>query len=198
MKFRDFADYLLWSVYVRERAHPELSGVFFDLSESAAALDENVPSQWVFDAVRVLETRGLVRPILALGGYAGAALTGEGRLIVEDELTRPVGYIGRELATRPDLQQRLELLDGDGAAEPTPEEQRAPMFELLDELSLAAQQLSVTDEEKDDLAADIESMKLQLRKHQPNVDVVMGLLERMRRYRPLSQPAARMLELLYP
>ncbi len=197
MTFREFVEYLLWSLYVRERAHPEAGGAFFDLSESIAALDDAVAPQWLYDATRVLETRGLVRPILALGGYAAAALTGEGRLEVEDDLAKPDSVVYR-FAQRDELTAALERIDSGEQVEPTAQEQRAPVLDLLGELELSVDHLGVSDDEKEDLRTDIETVRLQLGKHEPNVDVIAGVLERVRRYRGLTAPVGRILALLYP
>jgi hypothetical protein len=198
VSFAKLVDYLLWSVYVREQAHPEAAGAFFDLRESAKVLDEPPPPQLVYDAARVLETQGLIRAIFALGGYAAAALTGEGRLKVERELADEGGGSFAEFKSQKALLQRLQAVDAEPESEPDPEDERAPIFDALEHLSAAIGNLPSGHEEKQDLLADVETMRVQLRKHEPNAEVIAGLLEPMRRHRGLASPVSQIIALLYP
>src|SRR6266536_906657 len=99
MNFSQFIDFLLWALYTREREHG--AGQYVDLSELAETLHEPIDRQWVFDAGKVLESRGLARGIFALGGYTAAMLTGEGRLYVEERLGLEDTFL-RQIADDPD------------------------------------------------------------------------------------------------
>jgi len=196
MKFSEFVEYLVWSLYVRERTEATSGVQFLDLSEAVAALAEPVPPQWVYDAANVLEAKGYIRAIHAMGGYTAGMLTGEGRLYVEAELTRPTGVIGTKFATNRELQSRLEQA-GVGA-EPTSGERIAPILELNRTLGQAVEAMSLPELEKQDLMADVQCIEIQLSKYVPNVDVVAGLLESIRRFPSLAVIASQMIQFLYP
>jgi hypothetical protein len=196
MKFSEFVEYLVWSLYVRERTEATNGIQFLDLTEAVAALAEPVPAQWVYDAANVLEAKGYIRAIHAMGGYTAAILTGDGRLYVEAELTRPTGVIGTNFATNRELQARLEQA-GVGA-EPTSGELVAPILELNRALAQAVEAMSLPELEKQDLMADVRCIEIQLSKYVPNVDVVAGLLESIRRFPSLAVIASQMIQFLYP
>src|SRR5689334_12670458 len=83
VKFSEFIDLLLARLYDLESQGE--TGRFFDLSAIASELSVDVPQQWVFDAAKVLESRGLAQVLFTMGGRSQATLTGEGRIFVEEE-----------------------------------------------------------------------------------------------------------------
>ncbi|HLX78733.1 MAG TPA: hypothetical protein VKR27_07595 [Acidimicrobiales bacterium] len=196
MRFSDFIEYLVWSLYVRERQEAPSGAEFLDLSKSVVVLDDPVPQQWVWDASSVLETRGLIRAIHAMGGFSAAALTGQGRLYVEAELTKPTGVIGTRFAPDRELVARLEAIHEGGP--PTREEQTAPIRELVGQLARAVDQMALPELEKADLLADVRTIEIQLAKAIPNIDVIGALLESLARFTELSAIASQITQLLYP
>jgi hypothetical protein len=194
LTFSEFVDYLLWTLYRLERDHGVTE--FVDLNEAAGLLHQPVPSQWVVDAAKVLESRGLVRLILAFGGYAGATLTGEGRIHVEDRMNQE-GHFMHALAGNPFAYVR------DAAPELAPpetlEEQRAPAFELIGKIETEVRDSPrLTEPEKTELLSDVTAIRAQLRKHEPNRAALAALLGPMSEYSFLASPVSRLIELLNP
>ena len=194
MSFSQFVDYLLWALYAAERDQGTTE--FVDLGELADALNEPVPSQWVRDAGKVLEARGLIRLILAFGGYAGAMLTGEGRIYVEDQMSRE-GSIIRELAN--DRLAYLKEAQPDLALPVTLEEQRAPAFDLVAQLENDVRDSErLTEAETTEILADLVAIRAQLRKHEPNRAALAALLEPFSEYPFLAGQVSRLIDLLNP
>lgn len=197
MTFTQFIDYLLWALYEQERRQG--TGHYFDLNELARMLRQPVEQQWVLDAARVLESRGLARGIFTLGGYVSAMLTGEGRLHVEDRIGRDGAFI-HELAGKP---RAFVKLGDDGLAAvangvPSIEEQRAPTLELLDSMQAALNASPLEEDERDDVRADLATLRAQLAKREPNLGVLAGVLEPMSgRYPFLSGYVSRLTSLLF-
>src|SRR5438128_1092729 len=85
MKFSEFVDLLLATLYSQEEQTPGTGGgQYVDLNALSRQFKQPVPFRWVFDAAKVLESRGLVRCVFTMRGVL-AQLTGEGRLYVEEE-----------------------------------------------------------------------------------------------------------------
>ena len=80
LRFSQFVDLLMVRLYELDLQEGDR---FFDLNAIARQIRESVPSGWVFDAAKVLQTRGLAECIFTFGGIQ-AQLTGEGRLYVEE------------------------------------------------------------------------------------------------------------------
>lgn len=80
-KFSEFVDLLLFKLY---EADADGGGTgFFNLDQMANDIKGDVPSEWVFDAAKVLETRALADCVFTFGGTLGK-IAGEGRLYVEE------------------------------------------------------------------------------------------------------------------
>lgn len=194
MSFSQFVDYLLWALYTAER--DQGAAEFVDLDELADTLTEPVPSQWVRDAGKVLEARGLIRLILAFGGYAGAMLTGEGRIYVEDQMSQE-GSIVRELAN--DRLAYVKEAKPDFALPATLEEQRAPAFDLVEKLENDVRDSErLTEAEKSEVLADLTAIRSQLSKHEPNRAALAALLEPFSEYPFLAGQVSRLIDLLNP
>lgn len=194
LTFSQFVDYLLWTLYRVEREHGSTELV--DLNEVAALLREPVPSQWVVDAAKVLESRGLVRLVLAFGGYAGATPTGEGRIYVEERMSQEGHFVhaltGDPLAYVREVSPEL-------APPETLEEQRAPAFELINQIETEVRDSPrLTEPEKTELLSDVTAIRAQLEKHEPNRAALAALLGPMSDYSFLAGPVSRLIELLNP
>ena len=181
-KFSEFIDLLLARLYDLERQSGP--GTLFDLNVLARELNVNVPLQWVFDAGKVLESRGWAEVLFTFGGGCHARLTGEGRLYVEEE--RGTGIIKRYRAAPAQFitvsgtgnQVIVGNPKGSVSQVSTVEEQRAPAFSVLQQLEhLLDSDGDLTDSERADLLADVEMIRQQLRKRTPNRGALAALLE---------------------
>ena len=194
LTFSQFVDYLLWNLYVAEREHGGTE--FLDLNDAASLLHQPVPSQWVFDAGRVLEARGLVRLILAFGGYAGAMLTGEGRIYVEENLDDEDAFIHKFAKDSSSY-----LREGEPALTrpETLEDQRAPAFDLVAAIEAEVREASqLSEPEKADLLSDLATIRAQLSKHEPNRAALAALLEPLSEYSFVAGAVSRLIDLLNP
>jgi hypothetical protein len=174
LSFSQFLDFLVWSLYAYESAFG--AGQFRDLREFASNLRAPVDQQWVLDAGKVLESRGLARCIFSLGGHVEAMLTGEGRLLAEELLNREGSFVA-ELVEHP--AEYVHWTEPQPASEEAEslEQERAPVFVALNELETAVTRSAISDGDKADLLADVETLRTQLRKRDPHLPVVADLLE---------------------
>jgi len=182
IKFGQFIDLLMARLLELEQETG--AGVLIDLNEISRELKVSVPDQWIFDAGKVLESRGWAQVVFTMGGGCHARLTGEGRLYVEEE--RGTGII-REYHEAP---AQFITVSGTGkviaAADVSHtvmiERERAPAFRLLGQIKDALQRdPTMTESEREDLLTDVNIVEQQLRKREPNRAVLAALLE------PLSQ-----------
>ena len=186
IKFSEFIDLLL--ARLLELEHEGGPGAFFDLNEVAQELKPEIPAQWVFDAGKVLESRGWAQVLFSMGGGCHARLTGEGRLYVEEE--RGTGMIQRYHAapgqfvsvTGVGNQVIVESRTGAVSQKVGIEQERAPALRVLHQLkdTLRAD-ATLTGPEREDLLADVEMIEQQLRKREPNRAVLAALLEPLSR-----------------
>ena len=203
LKFGQFIDLLMARLLEREPEAP--SGALADLNDVARELNVSVPDQWIFDAGKVLESRGWAQVLFTMGGGCHARLTGEGRLYVEEE--RGTGII-REYHEAP-----AQLISVSGTANQvivgsttggvshtaTIEQERAPAFRLLSQLKDALQRdPSMSDSEREDLLTDIQMIEQQLRKREPNRAALAGLLEPLSRVASIAGFIADLVRLLNP
>lgn len=180
MQFKKFIDLLLVRLYELDRAE---GGGFFDINSIAREVKDPVPSNWSFDAAKVLETRGLAQCIYTFGG-AQAQLTGEGRLYVEEErgTTRkireaPANYFNvnisgnnNQIAAGHHHQGTTQTL--------TLEQEREPAFRLLDEATKALQDdQTLNGATRAEGQTYLELLRLQLRKQEPDRSLVAAVLE---------------------
>ena len=80
-KFSEFVDLLIVKLYEVEREQD--SSAFVNLDALARQIKGEIPSDWVFDAAKVLETRALANCAYNSRGTF-AKISGEGRLYVEE------------------------------------------------------------------------------------------------------------------
>jgi hypothetical protein len=77
--FHEFLDLVLTALYELDQSEPD---ELFDVNEIAAAaskrLEQEIPENWAFDAVKVLDDLGLIVGLRAFGGVAEGSLTGAG------------------------------------------------------------------------------------------------------------------------
>jgi hypothetical protein len=207
VSFTDFIEFLLWRLYVEESRHG--AGQLYDLNVIADELLEPADPQWLIDAGKVLESRGLATTAFALGGYGSGMLTGEGRLLVEERLNTEGSFISK-LAEHP---ERYVHWPETGAnvsdsvsirVYRSIEEERRPALTALrqldEQIDLLAgiDQIDMSDEERRDLHADVETIRAQLRKREPNLPLIAGLLDPITsRWPGLAGYAARLSAFLF-
>lgn len=183
LKFGQFIDLLMARLLEQEQEAP--SGALVDLNEVARELNVSVPDQWIFDAGKVLESRGSAQVIFTMGGGCHARLTGEGRLYVEEE--RGTGIIheyheapAQFISVSGTVNQVIDVPQA-----VTIERERAPAFRLLSQLKDALRRdPTMSDSEREDLLTDVQMVEQQLKKREPNRAVLAALLE------PLSRVAS--------
>ncbi len=186
IKFSEFIDLLLARLYDLDR-EGETAG-YFDLNAIKNELKVDIPQRWVWDAGRVLQSRGLADCLFAMGGKAEAVIAGEGRLYVEEE--QGTGII-KEYHQQP---QNYVIVSGTAnqvvvsgeqssvTQTMTIEQERKPAFDLLKQIEEKLKQDQTLDPgERNDLLADVEMIRGQLRKRDPNRTALAAILE------PLSQ-----------
>ena len=186
IKFGQFLDLLMARLVERETEAP--TGTLIDLNQVARDLKVDVPDQWVFDAGKVLESRGWAQVIFTFGGGCHARLTGEGRLYVEEE--RGTGLI-HEYHQAPDRfvwvsgtnnQVIIGSTTGTVSQTVTIEQERAPSFRLLDQIKdVLGRDPILNDSERQDLLSDVQMVAQQLKRREPNRAVLAALLEPLSR-----------------
>jgi hypothetical protein len=202
LKFSEFMELLLARLYDMERSTRSME--YFDLNDAAQSLNVTVPKDWVFDAARVLEGRGLADTILTLGGGAHARLSGEGRLFVEEQ--RGTGIITKYHENPTPYvvvagNQNQVGVGGEQQVRQTTsiEKEREPAFELLDEIRRKiAQDRELGQQEKEDLLTDVESVRGQLKKREPNRTVLAALLQPLSTVSSVANLVASLIKLLNP
>jgi hypothetical protein len=201
VKFAQFIDLLLARLYELESNDDR--PYYFDLDEIAHTLTVEVPRDWVFDAGKVLEGRGLADCIFTFGGVS-ARLTGEGRLFVEEK--RGTGIIS-EYQESPSTfvivsgnQNEVSVgRDQTVTQTSTIEKERAAAFELLDEIQrtiLAANDL--TEQERQELISDTDAVRGQLRKREPNRVALAALLQPLSAVSSIAGLVASLIKILNP
>lgn len=203
MKFSEFIELILARLYDLERNAAD--GVLFDVNAIAKDLKESVPTHWVFDAGKVLESRGWAQVALTFGGGCHARLTGEGRLYVEEE--RGTGIIHRyrqaptQFVTVSGTGNQVVLGNTGGSISQRTliEAERAPALELLQRLrETLRQDLNVSASERDDLLGDIDAIEQQVRRREPNRAAVAALLDPLSRIASISGLVADLIRLFNP
>jgi hypothetical protein len=205
LKFREFVDLLLARLYEREQRREEgdEGGSFFELNEIAQEFKTSIPEDWVFDAGKVLESRGLAEVHYFMGGGCIGRLTGEGRMYVEEE--RGTGLISNY---RRDPSQfvmvvgdnnQLAVTRDAGAISQTADvpEERRPAFKLLRQMAEIVQaDPGLSQKERQELKGDIDAIESQLRKREPNRAAIAALLEPMSQIVSIAGAVASLVKLL--
>ncbi|MBI2373116.1 MAG: hypothetical protein HYV07_03875 [Deltaproteobacteria bacterium] len=176
--FTQFADVILARLYATEQR--DGSG-FVDLGSLTQDLTGIPQFEWTFDAAKVLEARGLIRGLFTFGNVF-AELTGEGRMYVEEDrgslkglkesnspvLIVSVGGSGNQVAVGA----------GNVSQAVTIEQERKTAFSLIDRIQKGIEaDATLTTAERQDFLADIDAIRGQLRKREPNRPALAALLE---------------------
>lgn len=201
MRFSEFVDFLLVRLFELERTQG--AGGYFLLNDIAKELKEAIPVAWVVDAGRVLEARRLATCALQIGGHVRAQLTGEGRLFVEEE-RGAVKKVREELAhiivTGSNNQiavaggNQINLTQTLGI-----EKEREPAFRLLAEIEAFLKgDKSLGDDSRADYLTDLEMVRAQLRKREPNRSALAAILEPLSQVTSIATKIADLVRLLNP
>jgi hypothetical protein len=203
LKFSEFIDLLLAELYELEQQQG--AGKFFFLNDIARRLKNPPPEHWVFDAGKVLESRGLAQCIFTMGGYCQAMLSGEGRLFVEREdgtgiirkfHREPRNYI---VITGNSNQVAVDVRDSTISQLSEIERSRQPAFNILKEIRNSLENdPALTSEAKSDAMTDISSVEQQLKKQHPNLAALAGLLEPLSQITSIAGYVANLIKLLNP
>lgn len=200
LKFSEFIELVLARLYELERVAG--SGVLFDVNVIAKELTVAMPSQWVFDAGKVLESRGWAQVAFTFGGGCHARLTGEGRLYVEEE--RGTGIIRRYHAAPAQFvsvsgvgnQVIIGGTSGGIVHGASIEHERAPALEILRQVKETLQHdRTLTEQERADLLTDAEMIEGQVKKREPNRAALAALLEPLSRIASISALVADLIRL---
>jgi hypothetical protein len=185
--FSQFVDLLLVGLH---DAEPGSTGRLIDLYAIADQLRTTVPPDWVVDAAKVMQSRGLALvSINSRGCYA--RLTGEGRLYVEQR--KGTGIIDQY---RQDPHQFVQHVHVSGSSnnvvvgagmsdvqqDATGGQENARILEVLRDMERRVKaDATLGDAERDDALSDVESVRTQLRKGKPNRTVLAALLDSLGR-----------------
>jgi hypothetical protein len=180
LTFTRFTDLLLARTYEREQR--DGSAIFFPVSELMKDLTPYVDSAWLWQSAQFLEGRNLVQAVLPTSGNAQVFLTAEGRLFVEDE--RGTGLIGQYRQ-----QDQVVLVIGDGnqvavghgqTVRQSGEFSKEEALELVGEAERRLHDADLPAEERDEALADLETVKTQLTKKNPNLAAVKAIVSGLR------------------
>jgi hypothetical protein len=163
-------------------------GGYFDLVAIAHELKEDNLSR-VWEASRVMESRGWINAMRALGGDCHAMLTGEGRLLVESD-----GKTGIIPKYKSDPKQYIIIKDSPNAqvvlagtsarVEQTQslDSKRKPLFKLIEEIrNTIKNDKNIDETSRKDISLDLETLEIQFKKQVPDKNIIASILE------PLSQ-----------
>jgi len=198
-KFSELVDLILVRLYDLERnARP---GGLFDVNAIVRTLKDKFPEQWVFDAGKVLESRGWGQVLFTFGGGFHARLTGEGRLYVEEE--RGTGII-KQYRMHPEYFVIETPETNKAAAAGTTgataiEQERAPALQIVAQLrEMLRVESTLSAAERDDLLSDVEMVEQQLKKREPNRAALAALLEPLARVTSIAGLVSELVRLLNP
>jgi len=182
LSFSQFIDLLLARLYDAQRTNP--NGMI-DLNALAADLRETVPDDWVVDAARVMQSRGLADCIISYGACRGR-LTGEGMLFVEEG--RGTGVISQYRQEPAQYFQHVNVSGSgnqvvvgsnqSGVQQSSGEQSRPQVFHLINEIEEQLKRdSSLGQSEREEFLNDVGSLRQQMKKRTPNLSAVAALLE---------------------
>jgi hypothetical protein len=198
--FSGFIDLLLARLYDIERQQEQ--GKFWSLNSIASQMKEKIPTIWVLDAARIMESRGLVTAIYTFGGNVRAELSGDGRMYVEEN--RGTGVIA-EYKKHPSRFFAAKPQTGrSGSARPlerkaTLAEERKPLFDVIGKMKHGLRQdKSLSAESRSDALRDLATIEEQLKKREPNRSAIAALLEPLSRIGSIADHIANVITLINP
>ncbi len=204
MNFSDFTDFVLVVLYTTEilalETEPNLADKFLPLDFIDAALRQKYPRRWFLDAARILQARGLAESFFEIGSSGSARITGGGRILVERRRGERLASFRQNVANVFDMQKLDDNLKRivNSTSSRTIEEERSPAFSLVDQLEEIAKTSNLSDERKIEVDADLETVRQQLRKREPNRAVMAAVLEPLASIPEFTSAVADLVQLLNP
>lgn len=204
LNFSQFIDLLLARLYDAQRENPE---GMVDLNEIATDLRESVPEDWVVDAAKVMQARGLADCMISYGACR-ARLTGQGMLFIEEG--RGSGAIRQYREDPTQFFQHVHV-SGSGSHQvivgnnpsgitqtSTAERERPQVFHLIEQIQdRISSDPTLGQAEREEIASDIESVRQQMKKRVPNLSAVAAILEPMGRIASVAGQVAMLIKNLY-
>jgi hypothetical protein len=197
MKFTEFVDRLIVKLYELDGEHP---GEFQNLAMIAESIRDSVPPSWIFDAGKVLDTRGFADVLFTFGG-TDAKITGEGRLYVEEgrgttqEIqAHPQNYYvtvsgnNNQVATGNQTGQMTQTI--------TIEQERAPAFALVDEtINKLTNDPALSGPKKLEAVTYANLIKSELIKAEPNKNLIAAVLDPLAKIASIAGSVASLVKL---
>jgi hypothetical protein len=181
-KFSEFIDAILVKLYELDRASTD---EFVKLDEVIKQIKGSIPPNWVFDAAKVLQSRGFINAIInSMGVFAN--LTGEGRLYVEEERgavkkieAAPSNYY---ITAGDNAQIVAGGQQGQVTQTTTITDQNSALREIVNAIESKIQNDTLlNDQERTEALGYVKVVRNELTKSEPNRNVLAAILE------PLSQ-----------
>ncbi len=201
-KFSEYLELLLRIIYEYDTKFP---GQFFDLNEISKMIQvDNIHR--IIEAADVLESRGLVKVQKFLGGGCLASLTGHGRLLIEeggntgiikkyDE--KPEEYnitISNSTDTNINIGDK-NVIEKNNSTDIN--EERKLLFDLLNEIKERIKaDTNINEESKDEKIIDIDGIEGQLKKKEPNMNIITSFIESISNIASISNLIGKLMELL--
>jgi len=199
MKYRfiEYIDLLLRLIYEYDSKAP---GQYFELNELSRQLGED-DIYHVSEAVDVLSSRGLINAQKYIGGQCIGALTGEGKLYVEEG--GKSGIISKYDANPEKYNisisgNNVNLNIGSGnTAQIFASNGMGNIFALLDQInSKIDSDDTLSAEDKKDIKLDVDSLKNQLNKKEPNMNIVASFIQPLTNIASIAELIGKLMVLL--
>ena len=198
LSFSAFLELVLVRVAEADRVEP---GEYHDLFELVEFLRLEVDDEWVYDAAKILDDRGLVTWLKVHGRPTNVRLTGEGRLYVERG--GDTGVI-RQYERQPSLfvvnitgEGHNVAVSQTGAVSQVSNRETNELLVLVEEIERELERDdSLSAEDKAGFRTDLDAVRGQLRKPEPNRKAVASLLEPMAGIASVGSFVTSLLEIL--
>lgn len=200
-KFSEYLELLLQILYKEDSKEP---GTYFDLNEISAGLNVN-DVHLVWEGASILESRGLIRVIKALGGGCHVSLTGQGRLLVENG--GQTGII-KKYEENPSKYYNVTITGDKNVVSvgtsnvttinaPDIKEERKILFKLIEELkTIIKEDKSLSSDIKEEKLLDTQGLEIQISKREPNMNIVASIIESLSNILSISNVLGQLMELL--
>lgn len=197
-KFTDFVDLLLVALYEADQS--DTGGDYQDLDALASTIKGEVPPDWVFDAAKVLHTRGLADVIFTFGGTEGK-ISGQGRLYVEAGM----GFTKEAQASHNNFyvtvsgsgNQVVTGQDASGVSQTTSQQESSPALRLLKEMEAKINSDAVLPgHTKLEATTYIKLLRFEVAKAEPNRTLIATLLESLSKIASIAGNVASFIRLL--
>jgi len=197
LTFSQFVTLLLTRIYEYEIDNGP--GDYIQLGLLAKDFKQNIPPQWIFDAGKVLESRGLAKCLFALGGIVMASLTGEGRMFIEEAMNKDEN-VAKEYKNNPGTfinvtGGNVNIATGNNNIQSINiETERKELFTILNDIKEYINRIE--DEKKSDYLSDLDSIESQLKKKEPNKSIIADLLEPFGKFIDIAGKVAQFISLI--